>query len=566
MSHRVLRSISSLSTPQSERMRPDQTPNSAGGYSWEVDPFTRLRRFLILGTDGGTYYINERQLTLDNVQAIAECVATDDRDGTFKTLDLIVDVSDRGLAMKNDPAIFALAYVMANGSERLRQDAARRLTTVCRIGTHLLHFAEYLEGFRGWGRIPRRAVASWFTEKTGDQLAYQAVKYPQREGWSMRDLLRLSHVKPGYTVVADEGQVTNPFDVASRDWMLRYIAKGPSEVNWLHPARPVFMDGVRAITMSKLDDTTVARLITQYRLPREVVPRRHLDSAVVWEALLEHMPMEAMLRNLGTMSRVRLITPFSAATNTILERMSNTDRVRRSRIHPLRVMSQRLVYASGMGVRSSWEPNQRIVAALDDLFYASFHNVDPIGKPTVLALDVSGSMASGRVGGLAGFTPRHASACLAMVTARTEPNHMVVGFTSGPAAMRRTNQFGTRNVISALPIHPNMAFDQVLDTISDLPFGGTDCALPMLWAKDHAREAEAFAIYTDSETWAGTPHPAQALADFRSSTGHDARLAVVGMVANGFTIADPRDPGMLDVVGFSADAPAGISMFFRGEV
>ena len=31
-----------------------QVRNSAGGYSWEVDDWTRLDRFLILGAEGGT--------------------------------------------------------------------------------------------------------------------------------------------------------------------------------------------------------------------------------------------------------------------------------------------------------------------------------------------------------------------------------------------------------------------------------------------------------------------------------------------------------------------------------
>jgi 60 kDa SS-A/Ro ribonucleoprotein len=71
-------------------------------------------------------------------------------------------------------------------------------------------------------------------------------------------------------------------------------------------------------------------------------------------------------------------------------------------------------------------------------------------------------------------------------------------------------------------------------------------------------------IYTDSETWAGDVHPTQALHDYRRASGIDARLDVVGMVSNGFSIADPADPGMLDVVGFDAVTPQLISDFARG--
>lgn len=38
---------------------------------------------------------------------------------------------------------------------------------------------------------------------------------------------------------------------------------------------------------------------------------------------------------------------------------------------------------------------------------------------------------------------------------------------------------------------------------------------------------------------------------------------VVGMTSNGFTLADPNDRGMLDVVGFDTTVPAVIADFVR---
>ncbi len=105
-----------------------------------------------------------------------------------------------------------------------------------------------------------------------------------------------------------------------------------------------------------------------------------------------------------------------------------------------------------------------------------------------------------------------------------------------------------------------------MKTVSDLPFRGTDGALPMLYAQARGREVDAFVIYTDSETWAGDVHPAQALQDYRRASGIDARLVVVGMVSNGFSIGDPADPGMLDVVGFDTATPQMISDFVRGSL
>ena len=54
-----------------------QAPNSAGGYSWEVDDWTRLRRFLILGAGGGSYYAGEWKLARQNATAVERCLAAD---------------------------------------------------------------------------------------------------------------------------------------------------------------------------------------------------------------------------------------------------------------------------------------------------------------------------------------------------------------------------------------------------------------------------------------------------------------------------------------------------------
>jgi 60 kDa SS-A/Ro ribonucleoprotein len=204
-----------------------------------------------------------------------------------------------------------------------------------------------------------------------------------------------------------------------------------------------------------------------------------------------------------------------------------------------------------------WKPVRDVVDALDAAFYTAFGNVEPTAKRLLLALDVSGSMGLGNVGGVPGLTPRDASAALALVTAATEQRYEVLGFFAGR---------GGWNGLTPLSISPRQRLGDAVRGISGLPFGGTDCALPMLYAQARGREIDTFVIYTDSETWAGNVHPAQALRDYRHASGIDARLVVVGMVSNRFSIADPADPGMLDVVGFDTATPQLISDFARGAL
>ena len=88
----------------------------------------------------------------------------------------------------------------------------------------------------------------------------------------------------------------------------------------------------------------------------------------------------------------------------------------------------------------------------------------------------------------------------------------------------------------------------------------------MLWAMHEGVRAHSFVIYTDNETWCGTPHPTQALKAYRDRFVDDATLAVVAMTATSFTIADPNDPRQLDVVGFDTNTPQLVAAHARGEL
>ena len=93
-------------------------------------------------------------------------------------------------------------------------------------------------------------------------------------------------------------------------------------------------------------------------------------------------------------------------------------------------------------------------------------------------------------------------------------------------------------------------------------FGSTDCARPMLHALENKIPVDVFVVYTDNDTWCGDVHPFEALKQYRLEMNiPDAKLIVCGMNSSGFTIADPDDPGMLDIVGFDSSAPQIIAQF-----
>lgn len=515
--------------------------NNAGGYVFQVDQWERLRRFLILGSEGGTYYVTERALTTENAEHVLKCIAEDGARVVAET----VAVSDAGRAPKNTPAIFVLALCAARGDEVTRRAALDALPKVCRTGTHLFQFAEFVDGMRGWGRGLRRAISAWYNGHEAHDLAYQAVKYRQREGWSHRDLLRLAHPSP-----VDEAHdaiyrwiTARPSADAARQasiaWSTAKNAPGTAALDLIW----AFEAAQRAKT-----DHAIVRLIRDHDLPREAIPTDWLFSVDVWDALLAKMPMTAMIRNLGVMTKLRLVEAGSDAERLIVSRLRDEKALRKARIHPIAVLSALMVYGRGQGVRGSgeWTPTEAIKRALDEAFYLAFQNVEPANKRFLLALDVSGSMSMGEIAGVPGLTPRMASAALALMTARTEANHRFMAFS---------------NTFMPLKIHADMRLEEAIKAVSDLPFKGTDCALPMIWALENKIPVEVFVVMTDNETWAGQIHPSQALNRYRQETGIDSRLIVVGMTATDFTIADPADRGMLDVVGFDTAAPQVMSDF-----
>ncbi|WP_460724976.1 TROVE domain-containing protein [Nocardia heshunensis] len=529
----VFAKINLRATRQTERADARQVRNSAGGFTFEVTPEVRLRRFLTLGTESGTYYTNAHDLTKENAAVVMDFAEN-------RTADLvaeIVAVSTAGRAPKQNPALFALAAAASLGDVDGRRTALEALPLVARTGTHLFLFARYIEQFRGWGRGLRRGVANWYLDKSVDDLAYQSVKYRQRDGWTHRDVLRLSHPE----TAQDERR-------RLFDWIC---------------GRETALDGLRLVEgFTRAQSAPVAQLpelVREYRLSWEMLPDEGINDPLVWEALLDNgMPQTALMRQLPRLTRLGLLSPLGARTKAVAEQLADRDRLRKARVHPMNVLVAQRTYASGKSARgeSTWEPSRPIVDALDAAFYAAFEAVEPTGRRHLLALDVSGSMTA-QISGLP-LSAREASAALALVTASIESECEIVGFTSLEGG-------GWRDAaLTPLSISPRQRLDDAIRAVSKLPFGGTDCALPMLYALERKLQVDVFVVVTDNETWAGQIQPHQALAQYRRKINPEAKLVVIGMTATNFTIADPDDAGELDIAGFDSAVPTLLADFARG--
>ncbi len=508
----------------------NQVPNLGGGYSWSIDRWTMLDRFLILGSEQGTFYVGERKLTMEHVTNVIEAIKEDG----LRVVEKIVEVSVAARAPKNDPAIFALALSASFGDDKTRTAAFEALPKVCRTGTHLFAFAEACDGMRGWGRGLRKAIAKWYNSQSADSLEYGVVKYQSRGGWSNRDLLRLAH-----PVASTE----------KHNVLYKWIVDGEMVGDL-----PLVQATKTLRETFDLDEAV--RLIRDHKVPREALPTEMLNEKAVWEALLADMPLTAMIRNLGNMTKVGLLKEGwfdrnQSANEIVINALGNKERLKKSRIHPVAILAAMNTYASGRSVRGSgeWKPVKSIMKALDKAFYDAFENVEKSGKRIVVGLDVSGSMSGTSVAGVAGLDCRSACGAMALVVEAIEDQvtHLA---------------FDTKTYM--LKISKKMRLDAVVNLLARTGGGGTDCALPIRYAIDNKIEADAFVIFTDSQTWQGSQHPAQAIREYREKMKIDAKLVVVAMASTRTTIGDPGDAGTLNIVGFDTSVPQVISGFIAG--
>ena len=526
-------------TRQSEQADPRQVRNSAGGWTFAIPGEARVRRFLTLGTQGGTYYVSERALTKANADVILDWA----RNRPAELAAIAEEISAAGRAPRNQPAIFAVMAAMSLGeTTEGRQAAARAFPAVVRTGTHLFTAAGYLEQFRGWGRGARRVFARWYTDRDPEALAYQLVKYRQREGWTHRDVLRSAHSTKG----CDAGHA-RLFDwLAGRDADASLL---PRMIAGYESARDIERSGARAADKTR----HYVQLVRDFPgLPWEALPDEAITQAEVWRALIENgLPVGALLRQLPRLTRLGVLAPMSEHLAMVTERLTDAEVLRRGRIHPVAILIALKTYVTGRSEKgdSTWTPVPQVAAALNDAFYLSFGTVEPAGKRTMISLDVSGSMNSAT----AGYNLRcsEVTAAMSLVVMKTEPSWGVYGFNQG---------------IKPLNLSPHMALEDVARRVAGLTYGGTDCALPMLWAAKNRMEVDTFTTYTDNETWAGSVHPHEALAAYRQQTGIAARHQVIAITPTDFTIADPDDPGTLDVSGFDAAVARLLADHARGDV
>lgn len=278
-------------TPATEQARPDQVRNNQGGFTFEIDDMERAKRFLILGSEA-SFYQSGGKLSLENAESLAR-LAKSDR--AAELINLIVDVSVSGRAPKQSPGLFALAVVINQTEDTaIKAYGYSKLSEVARTASTLFEFTGYLSQFQNLGGMGfQKAVGRWYNDRDLNSLAYQMVKYRNRNGYDHSRLLRLSK-----RVKSNDRPELGPL----LDWAL---GKANHE-DFIDGKYPRVVEGYEIAKAVPISD--IPKVVRDYGLSWEMLPTEALNDRKVWDALLDgNVPLGALIRQLPRLTNLGII-------------------------------------------------------------------------------------------------------------------------------------------------------------------------------------------------------------------------------------------------------------------
>ena len=504
----------------------------SGGWMFDAGIWNMLRRCLLIGTAQSTYYAGKRELTEDFVGVVNSAIAENPQ----RVAEEILYASD-GRAINNNAPIFALVLLSMGETPEAKKAFQEIFAQVVRTGSHFYEWLSYTKSLRGFGKVVREVGKNWLSREDVKGLAYQLLKYQQRQGFSHRDALRLFHVKPP---TEDHRQLF--------EWVVKGWEDLPTEI----PSEALAQIWWYEWLKQNPDQTHQA--ISQGHLTHEMAaPVGKMDKQA-WQLLFNEMPIGAMLRNLGSLTELGVLRSDEKANLGRVEAVLNSkDYLRKGRIHPIEVLKALKTYQSGGRLgrsQKTWNPVSRIVDILEKAVELSFDVVQPTDKVFMHAVDVSGSM-SGAVVQSVGLSCCEIATTMALVTAKAEKNYMIRGFATD---------------FRDLGITKRDSFSSAIAKASNQNFGGTDASVAYDWMIKNKFKADVVCFWTDSESWAGYKHPSQALAQYRQKVNPNIKAVYITLAPYQITLVDPKDPLSWDLGGFDPGTPRIIQMLATGEL
>jgi len=493
--------------PQTEKLpgrESEMDYNDAGGTGF-IDNAKRLERFVILGVDDGTLYVDKNTLTKRTIELVQALPYETVRDVTLDNL-------DKAWRRRNPLAVAAIRAALVK--EDRAKVASEMLPALVNTPSDLLYFARlyHQELAAPFSRSVRRAVS----DKLNGFSEFHLAKYRKRWGFGLDDLIKLTHPKP-----RDE----------RRSVAFRYLLSSGGE--YAVPGSYFYhLETLKRV--ESLDE--MIKIITMHGLSWEFAPTWALKEPKFWEALFKEgwIPEMALVRNAWRFANPA-ISPETRGK--VVEALANVERV-----HPGYILT------AWIELKNRQEKLGSLASPLIDALWRAFESRSGASQRRdriAIGLDVSGSTFV--KAGNALLIER----ILAMgaILKRVFPNSDLVYFDSRVKP-------GPNDPVAALEYVDNYYYSYDEKGWG----GGTALAAPVAHFAKLAPPYDAVVIITDEEGWQGE-HIQQVYKRNKKKLGKLIVVTVSGAATVSMT--DPKDPDQLTVVGIVPDLDEIVGRFLE---
>lgn len=381
--------------------------NEAGYAAFNLPLEELYLQMLMTNTLGNTFYVKSEDLVERSVQLHRDMVQYDP---AFMAK-AIVYARKYGY-MRTQP-IMGLAMLTTSPVNTYKRMARYIAPAVIRTPNDLIDFVTIVGAFRqgrGLGSSVKTLINSWLNTRLTE---YQALKYggEKKPGLKCSQCGHVMNIPSGKTITrCPNCRRYNCMDVITY-WSLRDIlrASRPRPINTQRSNLFTYLvHGADGVDLSDLPQLAKAeelknlvkgfdageipesifseralKCIQDGRLPYEVVTGIMSKNAPVglWEYLMKQMPIFALLRNLNTLSRHKVLDK-AANIEYVISRLTNPEAVSKSMIFPGQIVT----------AFDNYQGNNRIKDAIRDMAELAVANIPEIAGRTHIFLDISGSM------------------------------------------------------------------------------------------------------------------------------------------------------------------------------
>jgi 60 kDa SS-A/Ro ribonucleoprotein len=503
--------------------------NEAGGRAFQLDDRQALAQLAATGTLNHTFYQNA-QAQLEQVLAFTQNV-----EPTFIAKTAVY--TRKNNHMKDMPVL--LLAILSQRDQALFKAV---FPSIIDNGKQLRNFVQIMRSGaiqrKSLGSLPKKMINQWLINASDNQLLSANIGNQP----SLADVLKMTHPKP---------------KDANQDAFFAYILGKKYELEQL-PLKVQVLEKFRQGLTQDVPD-----------LPMQLLTNLSL-SAQQWAEIAKNGGWQMLRMNLNTFAR-HGVFQIEGMDNVIANKLQDQDIIRKSRVLPYQLMTT----WSALDVAVP----QVVRQVLEQMMQAALQNVPRLTGRVVVAIDVSGSMASPVTGYRKGATSTlrcvDVASLFACALKQVNPDIEIMPFDTQLHSLNiaenesdQASLFGRlKQVFSGSKTH---SIFEVAKQFAALGGGGTDCSIPLKQLNRDQTAVDLMIYFSDNESWADQLRPRHKTGmlyewDILKQRCPEAKLVCVDLQPYTHTQV-PERPDTINIGGFSDEVFRLIDLFAQGKM